>query len=623
MYLTTDAVISAIQILTTRVHPFLGITFLACKANELPVGRETTISVDGLTNDHLSIFHRVDRTTEHFFQPFKSVRFWVSARYASTGLQTANTQTFIPVFLHKRRSKTWGFSTDYINQIGKILTENNLPQRAPSWPLAVWLFKDVNLKTSMEPRRLIELFYESFNITEAERDFLFDDDLSNISLPLDAPFSETPLVMADVLEHFPPPPDNAKKPVGLLASMSIQHTELSSSLSMEFGDRLTLITGDNGLGKSFLLEFAWWITTGEWADKPAYPYRSQRIGVPRVEYELKESPERRISGGFVFNQMRNNWTLTASTPHLSALCLFARADGSFAAFDPVRNQLQGISGESVGRLTSDQVWNGKPGLIEGLIRDWVRWQKADDSTSFSRFCDVLRRLSPQDLGQLTPDAPIRIPGDPRDMPTIRHNYGTVPIVHASSGVQRILQLAYLIIWSWQEHELAASQASTQPLRRLLVFVDELEAHLHPKWQRMVLPSLMAITDLLSENLSIQSVVATHSPMILASIEPDFDPTQDVLYHLFAHADDVRLDEMPFVKYGDASGWLTSPVFGLQHARSRQAEQAIERAKALQMAEEVDANAVKELTEELRRVLPNEDSFWPRWLYFAESHGALL
>ena len=109
-------------------------------------------------------------------------------------------------------------------------------------------------------------------------------------------------------------------------------------------------------------------------------------------------------------------------------------------------------GESVGRLTSDQVWNGRPGIIEGLIRDWVRWQRAEESKSFSRFRNVLLRLSPQDLGQLTPDVPIRIPGDPRDIPTIRHNYGTVPIVHASSGVQRILQLAYLIIWCWQEHE---------------------------------------------------------------------------------------------------------------------------------------------------------------------------
>ena len=139
---------------------------------------------------------------------------------------------------------------------------------------------------------------------------------------------------------------------------------------------------------------------------------------------------------------------------------------------------------------------------------------------------------------------------------------------------------------------------------------------------MVLPSLMAVNQVLSDELSVQSVIATHSPMILASMEPSFDTEQDALYHLFADADVVRLEELPFVKYGDASGWLTSPLFGLQHARSREAERAIEVAKALQLAEETDAEAVVKLTEELRRVLSNEDSFWPRWLYFADTHGSV-
>ena len=288
MYLTADAIISAIQTLSTRVHPFFGITFLACKARELPVGQEIPVSLDGLTHDHLNVFHRLDRTTEHFFQPFKSVRMWVSARYASTGLQTANTQTFHPVFLHKKRTKTWGFSLDYVAAIARILEENNFPIRAPSWPLAVWLFKDTKLKRGIEPRGLIELFYESLKITEDERTNLFDDNIVQLSLPSGTLFSEFPLLMTDVLAHFPAPPDIPKEPVGLLASMSIQHSELSTNLSLEFGDRLTLITGDNGLGKSFLLEFAWWITTGEWADRPAFPHRSRRIGVPRVEYQLKE-----------------------------------------------------------------------------------------------------------------------------------------------------------------------------------------------------------------------------------------------------------------------------------------------------------------------------------------------
>lgn len=35
-------------------------------------------------------------------------------------------------------------------------------------------------------------------------------------------------------------------------------------MALEFGDRLNLITGDNGLGKSFLLDIAWWSLTRRW-----------------------------------------------------------------------------------------------------------------------------------------------------------------------------------------------------------------------------------------------------------------------------------------------------------------------------------------------------------------------
>ena len=40
---------------------------------------------------------------------------------------------------------------------------------------------------------------------------------------------------------------------------------------MEPSRRLNLITGDNGLGKSFLLDIAWWTLTRTWAGHPARP----------------------------------------------------------------------------------------------------------------------------------------------------------------------------------------------------------------------------------------------------------------------------------------------------------------------------------------------------------------
>lgn len=218
---------------------------------------------------------------------------------------------------------------------------------------------------------------------------------------------------------------------------------------------------------------------------------------------------------------------------------------------------------------------------------------------------------------------MRLPGDPRDIPTVKHKYATVPVTHTSSGVQRVLLLAYLIIWSWQEHELAAERMQRQPLRRMMVIVDELEAHLHPKWQRIVLPALMSVGDLLSSDLAIQTIAATHSPMILASMESTFDASTDVLYHLYGDGPTVRLEVTPFVKYGDASGWLTSPLFGLRHARSREAELAIEDAKALQLLPEPSKEAVQAISDRLRKYLADDDKFWPRWLYFAELNGVMI
>lgn len=49
-------------------------------------------------------------------------------------------------------------------------------------------------------------------------------------------------------------------------------------------------------------------------------------------------------------------------------------------------------------------------------------------------------------------------------------------------------------------------------------------------------------------------------------------------------------------------------------------QLIERAKELQILEEPDQEAVIALHNEFVHCLGPFDEFWPRWLYFAETHG---
>src|SRR5207249_11638004 len=160
---------------------------------------------------------------------------------------------------------------------------------------------------------------------------------------------------------------------------------------------------------------------------------------------------------------------------------------------------------------------------EGLLRDVVRWQeRSEKASTFETFCAVLRRVSPPDFGPLELGDPQRIPGEVRDVPTLKHPYDTVPILFESAGIKRIVTLAYLIVWAWEEHKLQAQQTGRREERRMVVIVDEAEAHLHPKWQRVILPALLGIGTDLSPELSIQLIVATHSPLVLASSEAVFE-----------------------------------------------------------------------------------------------------
>jgi hypothetical protein len=153
-------------------------------------------------------------------------------------------------------------------------------------------------------------------------------------------------------------------------------------------------------------------------------------------------------------------------------------------------------------------------------------------------------------------------------------------------------------------------------------IDEIEAHLHPKWQRTILPALMEVQKVLSEELEIQFILSTHSPLVLASAESAFRQEIDKLFHmkLSLPNQDAILEEVDFIKYGQINAWLTSPIFNLRQARSQEAEVAIEEAKILQMTDNPDYEAVFHTHEKLLNCLAENDIFWPRWIYFAEQHG---
>ncbi|MHC4620715.1 MAG: AAA family ATPase [Planctomycetota bacterium] len=639
MYLSFDQIRKSDDALAD-VHPFYLVTFLACKAARLPVGKAVHFPFDRKETEHLVRYFKTDPSSKRFYRLSKVGRKdqrWLKEDYASSGSQKTRTTTFKEAFIHTTGTDLWGWASGYVNVLNNKLTKHKL---IPAFDLAVWLYRNHNWPVRTTPKQILGKFLKEFKITEREEELLFE---MTVPKPdsFRSMFEDNRVSWRELQKITTRPPDAEPEEGGALSLLELYGLGPAKKLLFEPADRINLITGDNGLGKTFLLECAWWALSGVWAGLPAYPRHDARKSEPKIVFQICSEYKGTEKTHVKYQWESDSWTSPSGRPTIPGLIVYARVDGSFSVWDPARAHLKSKTDRAPENgafiFMPDQIWTGLESksppsrvLCNGILRDWITWQHSEDPQVFNGFCKVLTRLSPPDLGVLQPGRPTRLLHDAREIPTIKHSYGTVPIVHASAGVKRIIAIAYLLVWAWEEHK-TQSRLSRKPVqRRMVVLIDELEAHLHPQWQRLILPALADVCDELDAELKTQFIIGTHSPLVTASLEPLYDDRTDKLFHLSIEQDEndifnklVTLAELPFIRHGRLDRWLTSDVFELKEARSVEAEQVIRQALKLQEKPKPNPQDVARVSERLVRYLPAHDSFWPRWLSFAEKHGVHL
>ena len=401
-----------------------------------------------------------------------------------------------------------------------------------------------------------------------------------------------------------------------------------------FSKRLNFITGDNGLGKSFILDVAWWALTRTWA-RNAVANPQSSVKKPQISYSYTKSSKPDVNEDISFNFKDQTWPIKKGRPAIPGIVIYAGVDGSFSVWDPARNYWTDQDNPDNEKtrsynFTPSQVWNGlesNTGLrhCNGLIQDWVEWQLGEPEI-FASLTSVLAELSPSSDEKITPGKPVRIGLDVKKQPSLNMPYGEcIPLIHASAGMKRIAALAYLLVWVWKEHQIACEATRKKPAREIIFLIDEIECHLHPQWQRRVVPALLRVMRTLTgKNIPVQLLIATHSPLVLASIETEFDNNKDTMITLELSEDKkVVLNDEQWQKQGDVVNWLVSSIFGLKQARSLQAEIAIEAAEAWMRGDKAglptDLNTENKLNSALEKVLPSGDHFWPRWVVWSSKN----
>ncbi len=448
----------------------------------------------------------------------------------------------------------------------------------------------------------------------------------------------------------------------MIRNLQLRDVGPARELDFEFAPRLNVLTGDNGLGKTFVLDVIWWVLTTTWAGEKAFPWRppepdwtgldqeppgppdlnprihatlAKREGVPGALAEIETRGEYRWEsqewirplwrpGERVVGQVPTPARHDESEVRPATLVVYARIDGSFAVWDSYyANGGVESFGDAAILLTRQDLWDGQKvpdaavaggerTVIEGLIRDWVTWQQRAKSPEFEALRRVLHMLSPRDELLQPGQTPTRVHlRDRRDIPTLVTEYGVVPVTLASAGMMRALGLAYLLVWAWTEHTRVAKESRRKPTQDVVLLIDEPELHLHPGWQRTYLPAVLKAVSTLAPNAAIQVFSATHSPMVLASLESVFDEEIDDLFVMERDGSIVRSNELPFIKEGDISNWLSSQVFKSVGGRSRESELAIDAAMDFMASRLPEAEGkLRELDVRLAELPSRSERPWP-------------
>lgn len=133
----------------------------------------------------------------------------------------------------------------------------------------------------------------------------------------------------------------------------------------------------------------------------------------------------------------------------------------------------------------------------------------------------------------------------------------VPTISLSDGYRSILALAGDLVWRL----ILAFPDSDDPLKEPgVVLIDELDIHLHPKWQREISGKLRAMFP------ELQFFVATHSPFVAAGAG------DDALTLRFRYEDGLgSVEPIRNIAALSVDDILTSDAFGLVSTRSPETE----------------------------------------------------
>lgn len=313
---------------------------------------------------------------------------------------------------------------------------------------------------------------------------------------------------------------------GYLKDLHVENIKGFSKLEIEFEDDLTLIIGPNGVGKTTVLDCAAHVMSfaaSALARSPKHELQASWVRLSEVEGKSTGTINiASISGeiGMSVTPKGVNNIFGASSLTLAKLSASKNASAKkFAPMTIFYNQTR--TGNRHDRFQADR--NRYTSLSAGLgsAGEFISWfddKSADEgrraietgnAKNTDPELDAIRKFAKLDAGYESVEFQKTAPGaNLQDKLFLKKGGNRIAFSQLSSG-ERVYFLLGADIARRLLVEFPGSDLADCPA---LVLIDEIELHLHPSWQRSIIPKLMETFQ------SCQFIVTSHSPAVVQSVE---------------------------------------------------------------------------------------------------------
>lgn len=297
----------------------------------------------------------------------------------------------------------------------------------------------------------------------------------------------------------------------ILRGIEVENIGDLDTISWKLDERVNIIIGENGSGKSLLLRIA------------AAMAQSSNIAIKKLKLQSTSLPKMKITEGINKELFKNNIYKTNSIldieESIGKIPVLAIADIRYVNKDdkiPKKSR-------DYKSLVTDGAYYFLEGeaererLLKFLDRLGEKAVKNDDENRHEIFTLLERVVN--NLNEVADDdeknkfkfgTVIEVENSYYEVPVITETGIEIPIQYASRGELSILSmfgLVYQYLENLQSHR--SEKASSIAKEHGIVIIDEIDAHLHPKWQRKI------ISLFLEAFPNVQFIFMAHSPHVVA------------------------------------------------------------------------------------------------------------